>query len=661
MKNSKNVSAALLLTLFLSPLSAHAKASFLEPVTLTEQVKKQIAKQSVKKNLELFQGEIFNGVSTAIQYRYKAEPSYMENFYTRYDTYDVQAGVNPAAWIEDLKAPFGLGFSAGSEILFARQFKTQKESITALPYTIPQLPVSSRRVIENLNPGDFVSFQTNLGLVASVGATVPAAQFFTASLSSNVYINGSFLVHVFKMAPKKVRVKLIALRGHGTGASANISSTVSNLKITGLNIVDKKIRGRVQFDPLALSIGDGNNDLFMVDYVFNLESPEAATAYDNLMQQKMHFAASQLLTPFEGREELEGQFVTDLTDIEEIFLADKDKNPDDQRIHRVFKGSTSTDSMSDNTRIGLNIVRFEKDSYYAQNKILSLDKSENKTHFLFDTFSQHSGKNYMFHLFDSHEYVNSNLLFEANDEYLPKKFVALVLSRERRSQSISRNELHDFQENLQKILPPQIYSKISWKNWAYEFAERVNVNIQHQISFNADSLAAIQGHSQEEIAARVKEVLARFGHNYNESQWKANPAGRGGPILNPKYIKDKADFIVDRLVKALEPSIDEDFAHKEARHQAFLELKDSELFVLAGAPILFSLLPQDHLEDYVNYQLVITGRKSDRINFKFPEEKKKNELYDALLYIQGVLNNRSIDLRSFKDEQDPAANQQKTL
>lgn len=623
-----------------APSAALARASFLEPATLVEKIKKQIAKQTVKKDFDLFEGEVLDGVSAAVKYKYKAEPSYMESYYTRYDSYAIEAGVNPAAWVEDLQLPFGLGFSAGSEVVFARQFKKQFDAVKALPYTLYHLPASAERAIEKLEVGDFVSFQTHLGLVVSVGASIPAGEFFAATGSTHASIHGNFMVHLFKAEPKKVRVKFIALRGHGKGANAGVNATLGGLKITGLKIVDNKIVKTIVMDPVALSLSANDNEVFLVDYVLDLAQPEVAAAYDRLMREKMRFKASALLNPMEEREALEQSLVTDLTEVEQLFLADRAKPEEARRVDRVFKGSNSVESTTKGFKFGLNVLRFEKGSYYAQNKILSVNDEENPERFLFDTFSLNSGVKFLFKLFDRDNNVNANLLFQADENYKPERLVALVLSRERRMQSLSTLGVNRIKDGLRQVLPDRIFRQIEWKDWDYDFGERVNVSLQHQISFGLDSLGVAERLSAEEIEQRVHATLRRLGVDPDEPQYLAN-----GEVSeqNPRYKRPEIDFIVASLTKALDGK-----RPVPERHAAFVELKNTNLFIELGAPILFGLLPEERLEDLVHYKLILTGKSSDRIEFQFGR-KDKDSLYDSLLYIQGVLNNRSIDLRTYKE------------
>ena len=88
----------------------------------------------------------------------------------------MSTAINPAAWVEDFSAPFGLGISANSEIVFARQFKSQADSAIAVPHTPYNLPINAKRALEKLQAADFVSFRTNLSLPGQV--TLPIVREF---------------------------------------------------------------------------------------------------------------------------------------------------------------------------------------------------------------------------------------------------------------------------------------------------------------------------------------------------------------------------------------------------------------------------------------------------------------------------------------------------
>ncbi|HWU44532.1 MAG TPA: hypothetical protein VN132_13870, partial [Bdellovibrio sp.] len=91
---SRRISSAVLaLFVVIAPHSSYASWEFLQPTKLIEKIRDQIAKQNIGLDLNLFNGDIFRGFSTALNYRLQSEPSYLDGFYTRVDRYTFQAQV----------------------------------------------------------------------------------------------------------------------------------------------------------------------------------------------------------------------------------------------------------------------------------------------------------------------------------------------------------------------------------------------------------------------------------------------------------------------------------------------------------------------------------------------------------------------------------------
>ena len=127
--------------------------------------------------------------------------------------------------------PFGFNMSHNAEVIFARQFKTQLESVKAFPYTLTHnFPINAEKAKNNLNPGDFVSFHANLNFVISRAFFGYFNAGAYASSSGYALVSGDFLINLFKLDSNKIRVKFIANRGKGVGVGAS-AGYVSPLKL----------------------------------------------------------------------------------------------------------------------------------------------------------------------------------------------------------------------------------------------------------------------------------------------------------------------------------------------------------------------------------------------------------------------------------------------
>lgn len=234
--------------------------------------------------------------------------------------------------------------------------------------------------------------------------------------STHVYVSGDFYIHLFKLPNNKIRVKLIGIHGNGGGASAQIGVS-SGLKIVGFNYVNRKINKWLDLTPLATGVNRAKSDLFMVDYIFDLNDSTAATAYEELMTQKTRFKDLSLLNPFDEQKELKDKLLTDLSDVEELSYVDRNLPAQQRRIDRIFKGSNSSDTVSNSFRFGLNLLRFENGQAYAQNKIVEVDRHEEEKKCILDTFSIVKKVKMFFGYFGDETTISTNLLFTSNDKW----------------------------------------------------------------------------------------------------------------------------------------------------------------------------------------------------------------------------------------------------
>ncbi len=615
--------------------------SFLEPARLTEVIKKQVAKQAVNLNFDIMDAAIFEGVTAALQYKYRSEPSYIDGYYTRYDRWLVDTEVNPASWVDQLQSPVGIGISAGSELVFARQFKTQTESVTAKPYLPDRIPLSADRALNKLDSGDFVSFETHTGVVASVSLSVPQAPAISQSGSTHIYLEGRFLIQLYKADADHIRVKLIARRGLGGGADYAVGAG-RHVRAIGLRVVERQVRRFVELDPVNLGVSRDVADLFLADYVFNLRDPEAAAAFENLMTRKVRFKSLEVADPIANRNGLEKALITDLSEVEALSLADAKLPESERRVARLFKGSNASDTVGAKIGIGLNLFRLEKSGYFSENRIQSFDDQEVAHKYRFDNYSQQDKRRFLFRLFDSTESINSGVLFEANEQYEPSVFNAMVMSREIKSSSLMTSEFDRIREQLRRTLPEPIYSQIQWRNWDYKFNERVNVYFRHQITFTLPALEALPALGAGDLYVKFKAYLATMPSP------SAAPTTEGYPLgeSNSVSLEDRYDLDLQRISVNLMKVADRGRSTIE-RYKAFVELKDNELFREVGAGFLLRLLPQDRLDQLVHYEFELSAKGSESIRFTYGEHTE-SRLYQTLLYIQSILNNRSIDLRLMK-------------
>ncbi|QDK39085.1 hypothetical protein [Bdellovibrio sp. NC01] len=623
-----------------STLPAHAGGlEFLEPAKLAQKVKNLIAKQKIGATVNIVDAEVFDGLSAALKYKMQSEPSYVDGYYTRLDKYTLDVDANPGDFIDGNDLPLGFSIDHQSEIIFARQFKKQSESLTALPYTPKNLPLSAEQAIKNLNPGDFVAITGKLSLVLSLNGSAPLTAIGNASGSTHVYISGEFLIHTFRMPNNKLRLKLIAIRGKGGGADAGV--TMDNFKIVGFKWADHRIKSWINLDPLNLGINKDANNLFMLDYVFDLNNAQAAQAFDNLIHKKTRFSELAFINPISNSDAVKEDVLTDLTDVESITAEDHGLQPSQRRIDRVFKGSNDSISSGSSFKFGLNVLRFEAGSTYAQNKVVHIDRDEVEQKYILDSFQTSKKVNAIFGLFGDSSKIFTNMLFSSDDTWKPLDFVALTLGRELKMKNVSQRDFRKIQEHVREVIPASQYAKIDWKNWDFSKGQRVNGYFKNEIFFHPDSLRYMPSLDYQMAYSRLYNFIKERGYPrvppHETSVYGDDQHG---------FERYEADisYIARSLAIVFNPG-----ETSERRYQQFKLLKDFPLWQEYGGAFLLSLVPQDKLATLISYEMTFSAKGVETISFKFGNFAQE-ELYKSLMYIQQIITDRSFDLRLYTDE-----------
>ncbi|XGC80395.1 hypothetical protein ACES2L_13770 [Bdellovibrio bacteriovorus] len=619
---------------------AQAGWDALQPANVWETIKNEVAKQEISGTVTLVNADILAGLSTSLRYKIESEPSYVEGYYTRIDKYILNFGLNPGDFIEALDSPVGMKLEKNSEIIFARQFKSQKESLLSLPYTPRNLPFTAKKAIERLVPGDFVAFQGRLSFVVSLSHDLLQGQF-EAGVSTHAYISGEFMVHLFRMPDNKMRVKLIAIRGKGAGAGGGVK--LDDLEVLGFSLIDNRIEKWLNLTPLDLRVGKGKHDVIMLDYVFDLNDPAAAQAYDHLMHKKVLLKDIKVANPTLSRNDLTRELLTDLTDVELIAMADATLPPHQRRIDRVFKGSSEGFLKDGRLKVGLTFWKFEAGRAYGENKVLSYDKNDQEQKFLLDTLSRYKKTKILFGLFGEETLVTSNLMYTSDDNWNPVRFVTLTSSAEMKMRDLSEKDFKEIQRLVRDTIGLKEFNKISWDSWDFSNGKVVNGYFKQEVFFNPEALNALPYMTPKQISALFEKYIELKGRP------RSRPlVGGNSPI---DYILNwTAAFTGDiRRVGVKLAVIVDAKTSAEEKFEAFEDLQQLPIWKERGIGFLMSFLSEEQRPKLLRYEMVLSGKDMPQITHyygSFAEEK----LYRSLMYIQNVINNRSFDLRLFTDD-----------
>ena len=111
---------------------------------------------------------------------------------------------------------------------------------------------------------------------------------------------------------------------------------------------------------------------------------------------------------------------------------------------------------------------------------------------------------------------------------------------------------------------------------------------------------------------------------------------------------------IRKMIKGLDEALNAEYmlTDKE-RIQKLMELRSIDAFQELGAGFLISLLDSRSLSKHISITLHASAKDTQTLDFEYGDHELK-ELYKELQYVQGLLNNRSFDMRLLKEEQDSA-------
>ncbi len=642
MKFTSSLFFAILLGLSLTaaPTTSQAGWGFLEPAKIIEKIRQQIAKQDIGVSIGLIDGEIFNGFSTALRYRLESEPSYMDGFYTRVDRYKLDARVNPGDILEDNDSPIGFAIEQNTEIIFARQFKSQTDSLKAWPYTLKNLPLNTHKALCNLQVGDFVALQAKLGVVFSVGANTEVSPAVTLGGSTHVFISGDFMIHLFRMDNDKIRVKLITMRKKGVGANVDVEYA-KRFRIIGLKVIDSKIERIVDLTPLSLGFGKSVNDVFMLDYVFDLKNAQSAQAFDNLMTKKVRFKDLKVIDPTASRPELAEDLLTDMSEVEQIFTEDHALPAQQRRIDRIFKGSNTSVDASSNFKLGLSVIKLKSGTLYSQNQLLNYDHNDQEQKYLLDSYSREFESKILFGLFGDKSTQGTNVVFNANDAWDPASFVTYTGYREVKMRNVSKRDFRKIQDEVRSTIPADQFAKIDWKSWDFSNGSFVNGYYKQQVFINPEALATLPVVSERVYRQDFIDYVEKGGTPPRKNVAGGDRNDRFGWEEDYGSELNTIAHSLSGIVSSLNSSV--------ALYTHFKNLQSSPLWRERGMGFILSKIPTYRADSLVSYEMIFSAKGNETIKFKFgafPNE----DLYRSLMYIQNIINNRSFDLRLITDE-----------
>lgn len=623
-----------------APNPDSAVASSLKRKTVIGKIRDRIASLDVSLKADLLEAEIFEGVNTALRYRYEFEPSYKGDYHLRMDRWTLDTDVNVGDMVKQASKDFkiGLNLKHGTEVLFVRAFQKKSDAIKAIPYPFWNLPFNAEDISEKLEVGDFVSFTAAMNVV--VGASTLPFLVNPVSVFTHYLVSGDFQVHLFRKNKDEVILKLIALRKKekAFGVTAGFAR---GHKILGLKLIDRRIESWTNITEIfALNMSSTKSNLLMVDYTLDLRDSRVRNAYDGLISSMYELNTLSIANPFDSNTELTDKLISDITPFETIYATERLRANDLRTVDRNFKGKNDVDENSKSGfRFGALLFRYQRDIEYTENALTSVDQNEVTNYYRLHTFQRATTNSWWFSYYKSESVSRSSLMFDADKNLKITKLRDIVFEWDYRDKSLEDDEFLMIQNAVKQAVPHSVHGKINWGDWTKD-RDYDNARFLYRMVLSPAALTSVTGMDSGRIFQRLSDYILTIPEPTADSidPFKDDEIRR----QMRKTVVDKYQFDLLNIAHWLEQVFDLSKTNEE-RAKAFAELRFNHLFIEIGPGFMVSLLPQADLRNYVYFNIVLTADEMKPMAFEYGKVPDR-KLYEAASYIRAVLDSRDTDL-----------------
>lgn len=635
--------ASILTNLILLSSANAGLGDFLERSEIRQKVREEIADLDINFNADLADIDLVNGVNLSARYRYEVEASYMDQYYTRVDKWDLKTGINVGDVVDNfIEAPFSFSINRQNSIIFVRQFPNKKDALKALPYSPKRLPLSGQSALKNLEVGDFVSIPANLNVAVEARASTSVVAPVVLNANAGVYyvISGEFIIQVFKVDETHVRLKLISRRGYDRGTSAGAGLS---FKLFGIRILDRQIDRLFDRDLVQMGYAINPGSQFIVDYVFDLSNAESQAAYDQILKTTLKFNDLVVMNKLGDASDLKGKLISSFEKAEKLFSADRNLDSKNRRVTRIFKGFSDYKANTKKFKLAFLLTSINKDRAYTESKVTFIDKNENNLEFFYPTSSKYMesrmGK-WIFDLKDQSFQNNFGLIPRFNEENTKLRNPDFGLTFERRDKFFGSSEQRLVQKFLVGQIPRSLGAQVDLSQWR-SAADKTDSRIFLQLVLKSQGFDYLKSYSEAEISDRLVSFAEEKSNLHvldeAENDWdKLKDFLLIGRLVN----KERLSSLSQKIYKILRNEHND----SEIMTKELVKLNDERIFSKLGVGFLISLLPQDQLKDLVYVKLEMAAKDLKATNFEYGKLNYK-ALYDELTDVQSRIANRSYDLR----------------
>lgn len=612
-----------------SALSLNLENNFIYK-DISTRIIKELKNLKVSTGIDLYDGSIVPGVSSKITYEYKMEPSFFPNKYLRLDQWIIKNEIRVGDILDDL-SPFRLNIAKDSSVYFIRNFDSQKEALTALPYSINKIPYDSKSTLERLNVGDFFSYPATLSVNTGTGAGLVVAPYtLTANISA--LMSGKFTINIFKVSQTEVRLKLVAQTEQTIEGRIE---TESDFNLTGIAFIDDRIDKVLAVDLIEVFAQKSHGEQYILDYLFDLSKADAAKAFDEIISPRKRLDLRDLITKYSGIEYFENKLISDFS------LAEKLHYDGEHGVKRIFKGFNKFKLKKNGSKINLLVSKINTGKAYFKNNItIEDDLGEIQSYFFPNRIHFYDEELNLLVTKRKDEIETSYYgLVPLNRAFEDNRFSDVGLTHWRDDDFLTKNEWRFVKQEIYDFLPSKLVRKLDLSQYESP-TTKLNTRLRINFVFKEEAFNQLQNTSYEDVH-RIMKKLVRHRIVFKKTKI--------GSVIS-KTIKVARNFLgldsisIAGFTKAVHEVLTEPNLTAQKRVEKLLQLPDSFLFKRYGIKLLLTLLPQKYWEEYVYFDFELMGNDLAPVNYTLGV-LEFSEVFKQILQINKEFYAPSNDMR----------------
>ncbi len=592
-------------------------------------------------------------ITADLYYRLELRPSYRDGKQMRKDIYVI-----------GLKGTSSITAGAEIRITFFREFDSKADALKKiLPYGLKQIPRTADDVITKLKIQDGVRIETLANLeISEIFSNLLGSTNLSAILGYELF-EGVAMLDVYRYTATDVRARIMGTLNRGTVKGEVGLNWLSNFKVP--RIMPRWIRElfEVNFNfRISKSFNFFNKypiETHVADYFFRFNSDKAARpaiasvcrinaspgaqeenavmtaegAFNEIMENVWTGNFTKLFNPNMDEEQLALTLNQNASQAEMLACLDRNVPTSKKRVQHFFKGRMVADifSMDFGPKIS-QLIRNTSTSGNSEVHVSSLEAGSDFNYYiLLNNFSR-SQQEYFFGRWETEYITDFDALYQSDKNKNVVQFLDFVKRIQYRDKSMSTSDLKDMSSTINRSIPQNLEDRETLLALLPKTEQR-DAMISLVYTLSAQVLVDIEKMDRRELYFRISEFIEK----HPEKRYMNVPAYTVDQGPNFTEFVNNIYFQIVKLADSNEKSQERFIALKNLMgNKVFTEYIFRELFP--------SFLSSDKVNEAMSLTMSVSSKEMALSQNKVGTNQYSS-VYEAVLLLRSILNDRSLDLR----------------